>query len=680
MDIEKLLTKSSPPIPTKPRSQQPQRPLTLTSEQNLIHEERLMKVWEQQLYKGGFMLKSTCERNTLTDCFITRNKKHSHHTTTPPPPLSPLSSKIKPAVGETPIHVKIIGRHMNGSFRCHIGTGKQSRPIQTTELSQQMRMMVVFFRVENSKSPWVMTDFLFFPTWLLHLFRYAHHDSTPGRTDVRFLENAALAKEDHIYRLNHVLNSLFRFQLYCLDYDQLDASVRLANYLFDTAGLNPMTLPRPHLIIHDRDDNDAGDDGDQCTTTSSCDRKAMTSPKKHQQNHHQTQPSLYASLILLLHAPRPTKIKTMCTNCNTKPSSRRQLCVACYRYQLKHNEPRPLRLIVANRPGPRSLSPPMNNPTSPISPPPSYSYSSSRHSTGMSSSSSSVNAPSLSPTSPTSPTSSSSIFGNHQRRQSSGSGKKKASNKCVNCGVTETHQWYRNLCGQGHWCETCKSYYLRHGKIRPSELFVKAAKRKVDVRSWMDWTSWCLDDATVATATMAINKESQQRRWSSLVTATGSSQLLSPPQPSSTSTSTSSTSSSSTTTTSSTSPKKSGASAATTTNYSGYGLTPFRHSYIPTTSARPSSYFTPTPPVQLPPPPATTLSSRYSMSGRRSSSKSYSRYSMPLFESPTASLLSESTPVENSIYIKKECRQPSFTYTKPCRSTSSYIMNHQDSP
>ncbi|KAI8337675.1 hypothetical protein BC941DRAFT_479468, partial [Chlamydoabsidia padenii] len=298
-----------------------------------------------------------------------------------------------------------------------------------------------------------MTDFLFFPTWLLHLFRYANHDTTPGRTDVRFLENADLAKEDHIYRLNHVLNTLFRFQLYCLDYDQLEASIQLANYLFDIAGLNPMTLPRPHLTLHQNYDNDDN------SSSSSAFHSPTSFTKRQSQHHHNNQPSLYASLILLLHAPRPSKIKTMCTNCNTKPSSRRQLCVACYRYQLKHNEPRPLRLIVANRPGPR-LSTDSNNAT---------------------------------PLSPISPTTSISSFSTssaqHHHRDS---GKKKASNKCVNCGVTETHQWYRNLCGQGHWCETCKSYYLRHGKVRPAELFVKAAKRKVDVRSWMDWTSWCL--------------------------------------------------------------------------------------------------------------------------------------------------------------------------------------------
>ncbi|ORX54519.1 hypothetical protein DM01DRAFT_1275257, partial [Hesseltinella vesiculosa] len=215
-----------------------------------------------------------------------------------------------------------------------------------------------------------------------------------------------LAKEDHIYRLNHVLNSLFRFQVHAMDYRRLDQSLQLANYLFDTAGLYATALPKPRL-------NDP------------------------------QQPVLYTSLILLLQAPRPSKAKTMCHNCHSKPSSRRQLCVACYRYQLKHHESRPLRLIVASRPGPRSPSSP-------------------------SSSSLSALSSALEPTSPTSPTSPSL----QQKKK-----------KCDNCGVLETHQWYRNLCGQGHWCETCKSYYLRHGKMRPPELFVKAAKRKVDVRA-----------------------------------------------------------------------------------------------------------------------------------------------------------------------------------------------------
>ncbi|KAI9279536.1 hypothetical protein BY458DRAFT_431586 [Sporodiniella umbellata] len=273
-----------------------------------------------------------------------------------------------------------------------------------------MRLLAVFFRTENAKSPLVSSEFIFFPTWLLHLFRYTQHESTPGRTDVRFLEDANLAKEDHIYRLNHVLNSLFRFNLRDFDTTRLNNVIQLANFMFDHAGLaSPGVLPRP-VFPSDR-------------------LQFPALPR---------QPEIYPSLILLLHSARPAKSKPMCLNCNTKFASRRRLCVACYRYQLKHNEARPLRLIVANRPGPRML-----------------------HEDAL-------------------------AFKELKRSM--------ATHKyCANCGVQETHQWYRNLCGHGHWCETCKSYYLRHNRIRPAELFIKAAKRKVDVRSLVSWSDWSWD-------------------------------------------------------------------------------------------------------------------------------------------------------------------------------------------
>ncbi|RCH82154.1 hypothetical protein CU098_004873 [Rhizopus stolonifer] len=292
---------------------------------------------------------------------------------------------------DIPIHIKIIGRHLNGSFRCHIGTSKASRPIKSTELDQQMRLLTVFFRTENAKSQYVSPDFIFFPTWLLHLFKYTQHNNTPGRTDVRFLENANMAKDDHIYRLNHVLNSLFRFNIHHFDPIKLVNVIELANYLFDHAGLEYIHLPRPSAL----------------------------------------QPKIYASLLSLLKSPRPTKTKPMCLNCNTKTASRRRLCVACYRYQLKHNAPRPLRLIVANLHEPRLA----------------------------------LDYPKI-------------IYTPVKTNEKI----------CANCNVKKTHQWYRNLCGLGHWCETCKSYYLRHNKIRPQELFIKAAKRKVDVRSLVTWS------------------------------------------------------------------------------------------------------------------------------------------------------------------------------------------------
>ncbi|KAI7862091.1 hypothetical protein BDF14DRAFT_1886417, partial [Spinellus fusiger] len=190
-----------------------------------IHDDSLMAVWESVLDQYGFRLRPTSERNTLTDAILTHTTPSIFH--------------------DMPVHIKVIGRHMNGSFRCHIGTGKASRAIRSTELCRQMRLLAVFFRAENSKSQLVSPDFIFFPTWLLHLFRYTQHGSTPGRTDVRFLENAAFAKEDHIYRLNHVLNTLFRFNLHAFDGQKLNKAVELANYLFTTAGLDPHHLPRP---------------------------------------------------------------------------------------------------------------------------------------------------------------------------------------------------------------------------------------------------------------------------------------------------------------------------------------------------------------------------------------------------------------------------------------------------
>ncbi|KAI8644769.1 hypothetical protein BD408DRAFT_329593, partial [Parasitella parasitica] len=225
-----------------------------------------------------------------------------------------------------------------------------------------------------------------------------------------------MAKEDHIYRLNHVLNTLFRFNIHNVDSHKMQSAIELASFLFDKAGLNYLNLPRPVFPT-------------ECL------------PQTHQQ------PDMYPDLLLLLHLPRPAKAKPMCTNCNAKPASRRSLCVACYRYHLKHNEPRPLRLIVANRPGPR--------------------INQQQHSD-----SDSFPMVLYSPKATA----------------------RRSRKYCDNCKVKETHQWYRNLCGQGNWCETCKSYYLRHTKVRPPELFIKAAKRKVDVRSLVNWNSWSWTD------------------------------------------------------------------------------------------------------------------------------------------------------------------------------------------
>lgn len=418
MNISDLLIHPTPPSQPLTTSQDVQQQQVIHSNgqygpqhpyKQSIHDDDLMSYWEQALQRSGYHVKQNTERNSLTDGYVW------------PAATTTNSSSMK----TTPIHVKVIGRHMNGSFRCHIGTGKASRPIQSVELYQHMRLLAVFFRAEHAKSQRVSPEFIFFPTWLLHLFRYTEHGSTPGRTDVRFLEHAGQAKEDHIFRLNHVINSLFRFNLHDFDAAKLQHAVELANFLFDTIGLDYHDqLPRPSDIgIHDP---------------------------------HQQQP--YCNLVYLLQQPRPSKLKPVCHNCNTKPASRRRLCVACYRYQLKHGEPRPLRLIVANRPGPSGNN---NN-------------NASKHTNG--------NLPMV-------------FYGSNKCESSS-----QPTKSCANCGVQETHQWYRNLCGEGHWCETCKSYYLRHSKVRPAELFVKAAKRKVNVRTLVNsW--WTNDSATSSVIT-----------------------------------------------------------------------------------------------------------------------------------------------------------------------------------
>ncbi|KAF7730600.1 hypothetical protein EC973_001982 [Apophysomyces ossiformis] len=398
----------------------------------LIDYDDLMTTWEQVLERGGFHFRYTSERNTLTGAILSS------------------TSRTSPFMHDTPVHIKVIGRHMNSSFRCHIGTGKASRPIRSTELCDQMRLLAVFFRAEKKKSQLVAPDFIFFPTWLLHLFQYTQHESTPGRTDVRFLEHTDSAKEDHIYRLNHVLNTLFRFNLHDFDYDKLRSAIELSNFLFDRAGLDYHSLPRPNFGITD------------------------------------DQPTLYTTLVQLLNEERPCKSKPMCSNCIMKTCSRRGLCVACYRYENKHGEKRPLRLALNNRPGPRIRTPPTSK-------------------------------------GPLSPANGSRVMCYTSKSATSTSASRSKSQKsCANCNVRQTHQWYKNLCGSGHWCETCKSYYLRHGKVRPPELFLKAAKRKVDVRTLVNWSSWSWEDFSPATpnVTHLESRRSSASSWSSTGTTT----------------------------------------------------------------------------------------------------------------------------------------------------------------
>lgn len=256
-----------------------------------IRDDELMTRWTKCLLDAGFYLKPT-QHSRLTDAIL---EPIAIPTTTS------TANHNRFVIG-TPIHIKVIGRHMNGSFRCHIGVGKASRPLCSSELYHDMRLLVVFFRASKDKSmSFISPQFIMFPTWLLHLFQYTRHSTTPGRTDVRFLECESLAKEDHIYRLNHVINKLFRFNLHDFDQSKLCNAVEVANYAFDETS---------------------------------------------QQS---TPPLSYTTMISLLESPRPPKAKPICRNCNTKPASRRKLCVACYRYLLKHGEPRPLRLIVASR-------------------------------------------------------------------------------------------------------------------------------------------------------------------------------------------------------------------------------------------------------------------------------------------------------------------------------------------
>lgn len=280
------------------------------------------------------------------------------------------------AVPKTSFHLKLISRHTpSNCFRCNISSGKSGYPIESAQIRSQMRMLLVFFRMGNEDNT-VLPQFLFFPAWLLHLFRYSQYGNTPGRCEIRFLGDATTAKEDQIFRFNNVINTLFRFDINHIDKNQIEAVIGLSNHLANMNLDYSLRLPAKKV--------------------------------SHSVHH------LFADLVDLLGQPRPNKLKPACLNCFNKLSSRRSLCVACYRYQLKHERARPERLIVANRPGPKVFS--------------------SLHKI------------------------------------------------CNNCGVEKTHQWYRNIIGNGHWCETCKSYYIRHKKLRPRELYIRVANRRVDLR------------------------------------------------------------------------------------------------------------------------------------------------------------------------------------------------------
>ncbi|KAI9313587.1 hypothetical protein BX666DRAFT_1812500, partial [Dichotomocladium elegans] len=223
-----------------------------------------------------------------------------------------------------------------------------------------------------------------------------------------------LAKEDHIYRLNHIINTLFRFNLYDYDAAKLRVAVELSNFLFSVASLDEGFL----LCSEDE---------------------------------RRPRPLLYSTLVSLLRSPRPPKLKPVCYNCHTKPASRRELCVACYRYLLKHGESRPLRLIIANKHKRLSAS------TDDL-------YRNNVVSTAdfISAVTDPANAGGL-------PCDCKPVVA--------------LKRFCANCGIQSTHQWYRNPTGSGYWCETCKGYYLRQGHARPFELFVRAARRKANAQT-----------------------------------------------------------------------------------------------------------------------------------------------------------------------------------------------------
>ncbi|KAH8553043.1 hypothetical protein BGW37DRAFT_488155 [Umbelopsis sp. PMI_123] len=283
------------------------------------------------------------------------------------------------AVPATSLHFKVIKRHSSSNcYRCHISSGKSGSPIQSVQIKSQMKMVLVFFR-RNDEDNTVFPHFLLFPGWLLHVFRYSQYGNVLGRCDVRFLEDATTAKEDQVFRFNNVINTLFSFDIDHIDKGQIETVIGLSNHLADIKFEQGIRLP---------------------------DRKFSY------RVHH-----LFADMVDLLRQQRPEKLKPACMNCCIKPSSRRSLCVACYRYQLKNKVPRPERLIIANRLGPKM-------------PPTPFKI-------------------------------------------------------CVNCRVEKTHQWYRNVLGNGHWCETCKSYYVRHNILRPRKLYIRAARRKADLLKFM---------------------------------------------------------------------------------------------------------------------------------------------------------------------------------------------------
>lgn len=264
------------------------------------------------------------------------------------------------------------------AYRCHLSSGKSRLPVKSSQLDSEMKVVNIFFN-SGDQDHTVLPQFLLFPSWLLHAFQYTKHGKNPGRTELRFLTDASNAKLDPVFRFNNILNTLFLFDIDRIDRNQIESVIRLSNHLARFCFNRPLSPP----------------------------------PSRAPAGVHQ----LYADMIELLNQQKPIKMKPACVNCWNKPSARRSLCIACYRYELKYNISRPRSLISKHRVcNTRSLPP---------------------------------------------------------------------KKQCVNCSVGTTHQWYRNALGKGHWCETCRSYFIRNKAPRPKKLFVKTAQRTLNPNTYL---------------------------------------------------------------------------------------------------------------------------------------------------------------------------------------------------
>ncbi|KAG2181258.1 hypothetical protein INT43_008841 [Umbelopsis isabellina] len=320
-----------------------------------VHD--LATVYKERLHKSGFNV--VADLNPMKNASITFD----------------ISTSKLP---KTTMYIKTASYNKLGkAYRCQFSSGKSRLPIKSSQLGSQMKMVNIFFN-SSDQDQTILPQFLLFPSWLLHAFQFSKHGKNPGRTELRFFLDASDAKLDAVFRFNNILNILFRFDIDNIDRNQIENVIRLSNHLAKMCSNRPLSPP----------------------------------PSRAPAGVHQ----LYADMIELLNQQRPNKMKPACANCLNKPSSRRSLCVACYRYQLKYNVPRP-RNLISNRRTCKKISLPPKK-------------------------------------------------------------------QCVNCSVNTTHQWYRNTLGKGHWCETCRSYFVRNKALRPKKLFVKAAQRNLNLHTY----------------------------------------------------------------------------------------------------------------------------------------------------------------------------------------------------